>query len=34
MSRIADIFKDSKEVYGSHRIQKMLEREDLFYSRS
>ena len=34
MSRIADIFKDSKEIYGSHRIQKMLEREDLFYSRS
>lgn len=34
MSRIADIFKESKEVYGSHRIQKMLEREDLFYSRS
>lgn len=34
MSRIADIFKESKEIYGSHRIQKMLEREDLFYSRS
>jgi len=34
MSRIADIFKESKEVYGSHRIQKMLEREGLFYSRS
>lgn len=34
MSRIADIFKESKEVYGSHRIQKMLEREDHFYSRS
>lgn len=34
MSRIADLFKESKEVYGSHRIQKMLGREDLFYSRS
>jgi transposase InsO family protein len=34
MSRIAVIFKDIKEVYGSHRIQKMLEREDLFYSRA
>lgn len=34
MSRIRDIFKESKEIYGSHRIQKMLEREDLFYSRS
>jgi transposase InsO family protein len=34
MKRIKKIFEDSKEVYGSHRIQKMLEREDLFYSRS
>ena len=34
MNRIKEIFKESKEIYGSPRIQKMLEREDLFYSRS
>jgi transposase InsO family protein len=34
MNRIKKIFEQSKEVYGSHRIQKMLEREELFYSRS
>jgi len=28
------IFKQSRQIYGSHRIQKMLERENLFYSRS
>lgn len=28
------IFKQSREIYGSHRIQKMLEREQLFYCRS
>ena len=33
-SRIKSIFEESKEVYGSCRIQKMLERESLFYSRS
>lgn len=33
-SRIATIFKDSKQIYGSLRIQKSLEREDIFYSRS
>jgi putative transposase len=27
------IFERSKEIYGSHRIQKMLERQDLHYSR-
>jgi len=32
--RIAAIFKDSKQIYGSLRIQKSLEREGLFYSRS
>ena len=32
--RITSIFKESRETYGSHRIQKMLEREHLFYSRS
>ncbi len=34
MSRISEIFKENKEVYGSYRIQKILEREDLYYSRS
>lgn len=34
MGRIKELFKDSREIYGSYRIQKMLEREDLFYSRS
>lgn len=32
--RIKAIFRDSKEIYGSHRVQKMLEREGLHYSRS
>jgi len=32
--RIKLIFKDSREIYGSYRIQKKLEREGLFYSRS
>lgn len=32
--RIKLIFKQSKEIYGSCRIQKMLEREGLIYSRS
>ncbi|MCK5788459.1 MAG: IS3 family transposase, partial [Chlamydiia bacterium] len=32
--RIKKIFNNSKQVYGSSRIQKMLERENLFYSRS
>ena len=32
--RIRSIFKQSREIYGSHSIQKMLERENLFYSRS
>lgn len=32
--RIRSIFNKSKQIYGSHRIQKMLEREGLFYSRS
>jgi len=32
--RIAAIFNESKQVYGSLRIQKSLEREGLFYSRS
>jgi transposase InsO family protein len=34
MSRIADIFEDSKGIYGSPRIKEMLKRENLFYSRS
>ena len=34
MNRIREIFKESREIYGSPRIQKMLEREELFYSRS
>jgi len=32
--RIKSIFEESREIYGSCRIQKMLEREDLIYSRS
>ncbi|RLD57366.1 MAG: IS3 family transposase [Bacteroidetes bacterium] len=32
--RIKSIFEESREIYGSYRIQKMLEREDLKYSRS
>jgi len=33
-SRVIAIFNDSKQIYGSLRIQKSLEREGLFYSRS
>ena len=32
--RIKVIFEDSREIYGSHRIQKKLEREGLKYCRS
>lgn len=32
--RIKAIFQDSKEIYGSYRVQKMLERENLNYCRS
>ena len=32
--RIKAIFEDSREIYGSHRIQKKLEREGLAYCRS
>jgi len=32
--RIKDVFKQSREIYGSCRIQKKLEREGLIYSRS
>ena len=32
--RIESIFKESREIYGSSRIQKMLEKEGLLYSRS
>jgi len=32
--RIKLLFKNSREIYGSYRIQKKLEREGLFYSRS
>lgn len=32
--RIRVVFEQSKEIYGSHRIQKKLEREGLTYSRS
>lgn len=34
MERIKFHFIDSKEIYGSYRIQKMLERENLIYARS
>lgn len=33
-ARIKTIFNKSKQVYGSLRIKKALEREGLFYSRS
>ncbi len=32
--RIKAIFEESREIYGSYRIQKQLERENLIYSRS
>jgi transposase InsO family protein len=32
--RVKIIFEDSREIYGSRRVQKKLEREGLFYSRS
>jgi putative transposase len=32
--RIKVIFEDSREIYGSHPIQKKLEREGLKYCRS
>ena len=32
--RILEIFNDSKQIYGSYRVQQMLSREDLNYSRS
>ena len=32
--RIKVIFEESRQIYGSCRVQKMLEREGLFYSRS
>ncbi len=32
--RIKTIFHQSKDIYGSCRVQKMLERENLIYSRS
>lgn len=32
--RIKRIFENSREIYGRYRIQKMLERENLFYSCS
>ena len=32
--RIRHLFEQSREIYGSSRIQKMLEREGLIYSRS
>ncbi len=32
--RIKSIFEESREIYGSYRIKKMLERENLIYSRS
>jgi len=31
MERIRGVFHESKEVYGSLRIQKQLEREDIFF---
>ena len=34
MERIKIHFEQSREIYGSHRIQKMLEREGLCYARS
>ena len=32
--RINIIFEDSREIYGSYRVQKKLEKEGLFYARS
>lgn len=32
--KIKIVFENSREIYGSYRIQKMLEREGLSYSRS
>ena len=32
--RITALFFENKQIYGSYRIQKVLERENLFYSRS
>ena len=32
--RIKELFEENKQIYGSCRIQKMLERESLVYSRS
>jgi len=32
--RITAIFFENKQIYGSNRIQNILERENLFYSRS
>lgn len=34
MGRIKCLFEESRQIYGSHRIQKMLEREGLHYARS
>jgi transposase InsO family protein len=34
MERIKYLFEESRRIYGSHRIQKMLEREGLNYTRS
>ena len=34
MERIRSIFHQSKEVYGSLRIQKQLERENICFSRA
>lgn len=34
MERIKTHFEQSREIYGSYRIQKMLEREGLYYARS
>lgn len=34
MEKIKEAFNKSKKIYGSYRIQKMLEREGLTYSRS
>ncbi len=33
-NRITAIFKQSNHIYGSQRIQKFLERENIYYSRS
>ena len=34
VERIKCLFEESRQIYGSHRIQKMLEREGLHYARS